>query len=149
MIQFQLDGREVLDLFGGSGQLALEAVSRGARHATVCDASDAAVEIINKNIVKTHSENDCTVLKCEYKESLRRLRGTKFDIVFLDPPYNTGMISSALGLLTEYRLLKATSVIVCESGGEDILAGLPQGAFEVVRTAKYGVAYVTLLKPVL
>ena len=84
----------------------------------------------------------------DYAEALRRLYGrVKFDIVFLDPPYNKGLVSAALKLLCQYDLLKPTSVIVCESGGEDILSGGAQGKYEVIKTAKYGIASVTLLKP--
>ena len=148
MIQFAIEGREVLDLFSGSGQMALEAVSRGAAHATVCDSSKAACEIIEKNIRKIRAESEVTLICADYAEALRRLYGrVKFDIVFLDPPYNKGLVSAALKLLCQYDLLKPTSVIVCESGGEDILSGGAQGKYEVIKTAKYGIASVTLLKP--
>lgn len=148
MIQFCVEGREVLDLFGGSGQLALEAVSRGAAHATICDSLDGACRIIEKNIEKTHSRDSVTLMRTDYDEALRRLRDrAKFDIVFLDPPYNKGLVSGALKLLRDYELLKPTSVIVCESGGEDILAGGLDAYYEVTKTARYGIATVTLLKP--
>ncbi len=150
MIQFCVEGREVLDLFGGSGQLALEAVSRGAAHATVCDSLDAACRVIEKNIQKTHSENDVTLIRTDYAEALRRLRGrAKFDLIFLDPPYNKGLVASALKLLADYELTKPTTLVVCESGGEDILANGVADKYEVVKTAKYGIAHVTLLKPLM
>lgn len=150
MIQFCVEGREVLDLFGGAGQLALEAVSRGAAHATVCDSLDAACRIIEKNIEKTHSENEVTLICTDYAEALRRFRGrAKFDLVFLDPPYNKGLVASALKLLSDYELTKPTTLIVCESGGEDILANGAADKYEVVKTAKYGIAHVTLLKPLM
>ncbi|MBQ9079816.1 MAG: 16S rRNA (guanine(966)-N(2))-methyltransferase RsmD [Clostridia bacterium] len=147
MLQFCIEGREVLDLFGGSGQMALEAVSRGAAHAYICDNAGAACDIIEKNIRKTHSESNVTLLRTDYTEALRRLRGkAKFDIVFLDPPYNKGLVAAALTQLCELELLKPTSIIVCESGGEDILQGKLGERYEVIRSAKYGIAYVTLLK---
>ena len=87
-------------------------------------------------------------MRTDYAEALRRLRDrAKFDIVFLDPPYNKGLVSGALKLLRDYELLKPTSVIVCESGGEDILAGGLDAYYEVTKTARYGIATVTLLKP--
>lgn len=147
MIQFGIEGREVLDLFSGSGQMALEAISRGAAHATVCDNSKAACDIIQKNIRKIRAESEVTLLCTDYAEALRRLRGrVKFDIVFLDPPYNKGLVSAVLELLCKYDLLKPTSVVVCESGGEDILSGGAQDKYEVIKTAKYGIANVTLLR---
>ena len=148
MIQFSIEGKEVLDLFAGSGQMALEAISRGASHATVCDNSKAACDIIDKNIRKIRAESEVTLLCADYAEALRRLRGrVKFDIVFLDPPYNKGLVSAALKLLCQYDLLKTTSVLVCESGGEDILSGGVQEKYGVIKAAKYGIASVTLLKP--
>ena len=148
MIQFGIEGREVLDLFAGSGQMALEAISRGAAHATVCDNSKAACDIIEKNIRKTRSESEVTLLCTDYAEALRRLRGrVKFDIVFLDPPYNKGLVNAALKLLCQYDLLKPTSIVVCESGGEDVLIDGAEDKYEVIKTAKYGIACVTLLKP--
>lgn len=149
MIQFAVEGREVLDLFGGSGQMALEAVSRGAAHATVCDSNDAACDVIRKNVEKTRMGDDVTLIRADYVEALRQLRcGRPFDLVFLDPPYNKGMVSSALRLLRDHGLVKPTSLIVCESGGEDIFAGGLDGSYEAVKTAKYGVACVTILKPI-
>lgn len=148
MIQFGIEGREVLDLFSGSGQMALEAISRGAAHATVCDNSKDACGIIEKNIRKIRAESEVTLICADYAEALVRLRGSvKFDIVFLDPPYNKGLVSAALELLYKYNMLKPTSVIVCESGGENILQGGAAGKYEVIKTAKYGIASVTLLKP--
>lgn len=147
MLQFMMEGREVLDLFGGSGQLALEAVSRGAAHAVVCDVSDAACDVIRRNIVKTHSENEVTLIHADFRRALDRLDGSKFDIVFLDPPYNKGLVASALAEIHRRGSLKPTSVVVCESGGEDILASV-EAYYEVVRSSRYGIAHVTILKPV-
>lgn len=145
MIQFDIEGRSVLDPFGGSGQLVLEALSRGAASATVSDSSRAAVAIIEKNTVKTHFDDGrCEISCCDYAEALRRAErnGKKFDIVFLDPPYRAGLLITALKKLE--KLLKPTSTVICESG--EPLKELPKG-FEVIKEAKYGVAYVTLLKP--
>ena len=74
MLQFELAGRAVLDLFAGSGQMALEAVSRGAERAVLVDASPKAVEIIKKNVQKTHFEAECTVLCADYTDVLRTRR---------------------------------------------------------------------------
>ena len=148
MLQFMMEGREVLDLFGGSGQLALEAVSRGAAHAVVCDVSDAACEVIRRNIVKTHSEKEVTLIHADFRQALDRLpAGSKFDIVFLDPPYNKGLVASALAEIHRRGLLKPTSVVACESGGEDILTPVA-GDYEVVKSSRYGMAQVTILRPI-
>lgn len=146
MIQFEIEGRSVLDPFGGSGQLALEALSRGAAFASVSDSSRAAVAIIEKNAAKTHFDDGrCEISCCDCSEALRRAErsGKKFDIVFLDPPYRAGLLLPTLSKLG--KLLKPTSTVICESG-EPIADRLPAG-FEVIKEAKYGGAYVTLLRP--
>ena len=142
MLQFEIEGRAVLDLFGGSGQLALEALSRGAKSAVVADSSKAAVTVINKNIEKTKLA-ECRVLLSDWKESLRRLKGEKFDIVFLDPPYAMQIIPDILTALLPY--LKPTSTVICESGYD--LSNDVGKEFEIIKNAKYGVAYITIVKP--
>ncbi len=142
MLQFEIEGRTVLDLFGGSGQLALEALSRGATNAVISDSAKGAVEIIKKNAEKTHLATDCTVLLADWKDALRRMNGKRFDIVFLDPPYKLGIIPEVLNAL--YPYLKPTSVVVCESGND--ISDKLDGRYEIKKLAKYGVAYVTILK---
>ena len=146
MIQFEVEGRAVLDLFSGSGQMALEALSRGASKAVLVDSSRDAVGVIKKNIEKTRLGDSCSVFCADYAEALARMRGReRFDIVFLDPPYKSGAVAPALKLLRKYELLKPTSIVVCESGDDAFLASVGE-LYEVVKSAKYGVAYVTILK---
>lgn len=146
MIQFEVEGRAVLDLFAGSGQMALEALSRGAAEAVLVDSSRDAVGIIKKNIEKTRLGESCEVFCADYAEALSRMRGRrKFDIVFLDPPYRLGATAPALKLLRKYELLKPTSIIVCESGDDEFLSSVSE-LYDVVKSAKYGVANVTILK---
>ena len=146
MIQFDIEGREVLDLFSGSGQLGLEAVSRGAARATLCDRSKQAVAIINQNVQKTKLSDSCRVVCSDWEEFLRRCeRREKFDIVFLDPPYAERLIPKVLPKLLP--LLKPRATVVCESAEADVFG--KSGAeehFDVIKQAKYGVAYVTVLK---
>ena len=146
MIQFELEGREVLDLFGGSGQLGLEALSRGALHATICDRSKQAVSVITKNAEKTKLAPDCRIICADWEEVLRRYeRRAKFDIVFLDPPYAERLIPKVLSKLLP--MLKPTSIVVCESAEPDVFAksGMEE-KFETVKSAKYGIAYINILK---
>lgn len=144
MIQFDIEGRTVLDLFGGSGQLGLEALSRGAKLAYIADSAKAAVTIIKQNAEKTRLVDSCRIMQSDWKETLRRLRGEKVDIVFIDPPYAMNIIPSVLGEL--YPLLKPTSTVVCEAG-KDISNDINE-KYKIVKNAKYGVAYVTILNPV-
>ena len=151
MLQFELEGRRVLDLFAGSGQMGLEAVSRGAAHAVLVDQSKDAIRIIQKNAEKTRLGEDCTVICSDFAEFLRQRRGKEpFDIVFIDPPYGMKACRAAVEAILENRLLKPRGILVLESGEPDPLGvDTPIAArFEVLKTARYGVAYVTILTPV-
>lgn len=145
MIRFELEGRAVLDLFAGSGQMGLEAVSCGAASVVLCDKARDAVAVIEKNVEKTHLKDRSTVICADYAESIRRLSaiGKRFDLVFLDPPYATTLLTDALRALQNGNLLKPTTLIVCESGNE---LTVDETAFEVVKRNRYGIAYVTILK---
>ncbi len=149
ILQFELESRKVLDLFAGSGQLGLEALSRGAEHTVLVDRDKTAVEIIKKNTLKTKLAPDCEVFCADYADFLRGSHGKrKYDLVFLDPPYAKKLIPDALELLVKYRCLYPNATVVCESAGKEDVFGdsveLPR-LFAVRKEAKYGVAFVTLL----
>ena len=151
MLQFELSGRAVLDLFAGSGQMALEAISRGADRAVLVDASPKAADIIKKNVQKTHFEDECTVLCADYTDVLRTRRQglpERYGLVVIDPPYAKRLVPDALTRLLEGDWLEEGAYIVCESAEEDIFKGHETLAahFEVRRHAKYGMAYVTVLR---
>ena len=94
-LQFDIEGRRVLDLFAGSGQLGLEALSRGAESAVFVDASDSSVKIVKQNIELTGFENKAKVFRSDYASFAAACRDT-FDIAFLDPPYNAGLLMPAV-----------------------------------------------------
>lgn len=146
MIQFDIEGRDVLDLFAGSGQMGLEALSRGAKSAVFVDKSSAALDIVRQNAKKTKLEELCRVYCGDYKNYLKSAQGS-FDIIFIDPPYAEREVPKALSALIEHGRLKKTSIIVCESAEEDIFDGCDdlREIFEIARKAKYGAAYITLL----
>lgn len=143
MIQFEIEGRSVLDLFGGSGQLGLEALSRGAKKAVIADSSREAMSIIAKNADITKLSDNCHLLNCDWTETIKRLSGEKFDIVFLDPPYKLDLIPLVIEPL--YEIVKPTSIIVCESGNS--LSDKIGEKYEIIKQAKYGIAYITIIKP--
>jgi len=150
MIQFDIEGREVLDLYAGSGQMGLEAVSRGAAMATFVDNSKQAVAIITKNIEKTKLNDNCRVFNSDVKDYIRVVKGKKkYDVVFIDPPYALCAVPDALKALSESQLLKPTSLIICESAESDIFESAPEllSRFTVIKKAKYGVANITIVKP--
>lgn len=116
MIQFDIEGRLVLDLFGGSGQLALEALSRGAAKAVIIDESRDAASMIIENAKKTKLFDRCRISASDYAAFLRGAAGReKFNIVFLDPPYNTPLLKNALKKISEADILAPGALIICES----------------------------------
>ena len=147
MLQGDLENREVLDLFSGSGQLGLEAVSRGAAHATMIDNSPFAVKIISENVDKTKLGEHCSVRKDDYLNFLRLSKDKKYDIVFLDPPYAANLYCSALDAMLKYGVLKSTSLIVCESDMDNIFEGDDglAASFNVIKQTRYGRTFITLL----
>lgn len=141
-LQFHLSGRRVLDLFAGSGQMALEALSRGAESAVMCDRSPQAAKVIQQNIDKTKLSG-ARLLCCDYQKALRSLQGEAFDLVFLDPPYRAGLIPPALRALQRLGLMGPGGIIVCEDEKAEpyTLAG-----YAVKKHEKYGRIYITILE---
>ena len=150
MLQNEIAGARVLDLFAGSGQLGLEALSRGAEYAVFNDSSREAAAIIRANVEKTHFTDLCEILSTDWKPVLRRFSGReKFDLIFLDPPYAGGFLPKVLAELIEKDLLAVGGIIVCESANEgDVFGGNEElkNQFSVRRVARYGAACVTILE---
>lgn len=147
-IQFDIEGRSFLDLFAGSGQMGLEALSRGASHATFIDASQEALAIVKENARKTGFFSLSHFLASDYRSYIRKAAGRDaFDIVFIDPPYAQRLAADAIERLLEAGLLKPHATVIAESE-EDILADHEklQEYFTVLKSKKYGRSYITILK---
>lgn len=116
ILQFEIYGRRVLDLFAGSGALGLEALSRGAQNAVFCDKSRESVGIINANIKKLGYGSKCSVYGCDWERAVSMMegRGDRFDIVFIDPPYGAGIAAKAAAALYSKGLLAEDFIIVLE-----------------------------------
>lgn len=114
-IQFEIEGRKVLDLFGGTGQMGIEALSRGAAHCTFVDLRKEAVGIIRENLAITGFIGQAQVIQGDYQAFLSRCR-ERFDIIFLDPPYGTGLLEKALETITTIDIVSENGIIVCENG---------------------------------
>lgn len=142
LLQPWLPADSVLDLFAGSGALGIEALSRGAKQAVFVDRSKTAVQLIRENLDHARLAEGAAV---QHMDALAYLAGCglAFDIIFLDPPYNCGLIAPVLAKIQERGLLHPDGVIVLETeaGGED--AG---SAFHILKAAKYGKTAVTLLE---
>jgi len=117
IIQNNIKDSVVLDLFSGSGALGLEALSRGAKKAILCDNSYEAIDIIKKNIVKTHFEEKTQVLCMDYKKCLETTN-EKFDLIFIDPPYKQDIAVKAVEKILENNLLSEDGLIVIETDDE-------------------------------
>lgn len=114
-IQFEIENRTVLDLFAGSGNLGIEALSRGAGYAVFCDSSRVCTDIISGNLKKLNFTN-AEVINSDFEQALERQKRTvrKFDLVFLDPPYASGLAQAAIDKLCDFGLLSSFAIVVAE-----------------------------------
>lgn len=144
IIQFELDGRRVLDLFGGSGQLAIEALSRGASHAVIVDQSKESVSVIRQNLTKTNLLAQAEIVCTDYQYYLNHAK-ERFDIIFLDPPYREKFLENALNRISEIDILKTGGIIICERPAEKALPD-HYPAFRRVRDYRYGNTGITLYR---
>ena len=113
IIQFDIPGARVLDLFGGTGQLGIEALSRGAQSAVFVDEREDACRLIRENLRRTKMEKDGMVVRSDYLAFLKRCKQT-FDIIILDPPYAEVFLENALKLITEIDILQSGGIIIAE-----------------------------------
>lgn len=113
IIQFEIPGAVVLDLFGGTGQLGIEALSRGAKNAVFVDAGEPSCRLIRENLKRTKLEVDAKVIRSDYLDYLKRCR-EKYNIIFLDPPYAEVFLENALKCITEIDILHSGGIIVAE-----------------------------------
>lgn len=148
MIQFDLLDSTVLDLFAGSGQMGLEALSRGAQKAHFIDKSSEAVDIIRKNAEKTHLAEKSSIFCTDSIDYLKRSKGRcRFDFVFIDPPYGSGLVQESLRLLADGNLLNENAWLIVEDETEDIFAGDEELAarFNVEKSNRYGRVHIVVL----
>lgn len=136
IVQWDIEGREVLDLFGGSGQLGLEAVSRGAKHCVIVEGDRAAQQIIEKNIRTCGFEKQVRLEKGDAFTFLQRQKKGSFGLIFLDPPYGGELLNRALADICRIDILAEGGIMVCESGEKDVLAPLP-APYRILREYHY------------
>lgn len=140
IIQFYIEGRSVLDLFGGTGQLGIEALSRGASGAVFVDESRKSARLIKENLKATGLEENARVV---IGDSLKYLENSeKFDIIFLDPPYATELLENAIEKVIKFDILKENGIIICESKIEKVLPEVPL-PYRKNREYKYGKIKIT------
>lgn len=142
IIQFDVEGRRVLDLFAGSGQLGIEAMSRGAVSAAFVDSNPEAVRIIRENLENTGFLEKSKVVSGEAVSFLSSVR-EKFDLILMDPPYRTGLLRRALEQIAAFDILSPGGIIICESESDFVLPE-PLDGFQA-HEYRYGRTKVSLL----
>lgn len=134
-----------LDLFAGSGAIGIEALSRGAKECYFSDINAQCIRVIKENIGKAQFTNESHIYNLDYKQVLKKLRGNKFDIIFIDPPYNKGMGVDSINLISEYNLLSDDGVVILET---DTNEEVPEkiGELEIYNNKRYGRNILNLFK---
>ena len=108
------DDLQVLDLFGGSGALSLEAISRGCAHSVIVDNSRDAIKVISENVNSLKENDKVSIFTADYKLALKRLANDKFDIIFLDPPYRMNIIGDILKFILDNQMINKDGYIICQ-----------------------------------
>ena len=139
-IQFDIEGKSVLDLFGGTGQLGIEALSRGAKSAVIVDDNPSAVKLIKTNLSIAGLPSGTAVRD----DAFRYLeRDEKFDIIFLDPPFESRLLTKALQKIIEFDKLNDGGIIILE-GPADEEPGELASLYKKIKSKKYGKKRITL-----
>ena len=144
IIQFDIEGRRVLDLFGGTGQLGIEALSRGAERCTFVDQRRDAAQLIRDNLKATGLSERGKVVQGDSLAFLQSCR-EKFDLILLDPPYLSGLLEKALEKAVLIDILAKNGIIVCESPLEEELPALPE-PYVRGKSYRYGKIKLTLYR---
>lgn len=142
ILQFSIEGRRFLDLFAGSGQIGLEALSRGASQAVFVDVFRDSVRVVEKNAAATGFSDRARIVQADFAAFLRDGR-ERFDIAFLDPPYGTGLLQQALPMVVEH--MNPGGVVICEHPRQE---ELPEqaGDFSKHKTYRYGKVMLTVYR---
>ena len=144
MLQNKIDSSIVLDLFAGSGNLGIEALSEGASYAYFVDNNKKAIKTIENNLKKLNI-NNATIILDDYQKALKKI-DKKIDIVFLDPPYKTNYIETSINEIEKNNILNIDGLIVCESDTIDKII-FPE-KYQVVKEKKYGDKFIVIIKKI-
>ena len=135
VIQFDIEGRRVLDLFAGTGQLGIEALSRGAECAVFVERRRDALQVIRENLEACGMTDKARVVNGDAMSYLKS--GEKFDLIFLDPPYASGLLEQALEKIVRFDICRRHGIIVAESAADKTLPPLA-GPYALYREYRYG-----------
>lgn len=146
IIQNELEEIIIVDLFSGSGAIGLEAISRGAKKAILCDKSKEAIEIIKTNVEKTHFQEKVEIHNTDFEKCLKEIK-EEVDIIYIDPPYRTDYILKTLQILEKSKIIKPETKIILETDDEQrIIKEIENLKFEIIDKRKYGIANIIFLK---
>lgn len=146
IIQFEIEGRSVLDLFAGTGQLGIEALSRGARNAVFVDHRTDAAKLIRENLYRTKLQDRAFVFSGDYETFLQTAK-QRFDLLFLDPPYAGTLLENALKQISTIDIVKDGGIIICERPVEkELFVELP--GFERSKDYRYGKTVLALYRKI-
>ena len=139
LIQDKVRDSVVLDLFAGSGQLGIEALSRGADRAYFCDIDREDIVFLNKNIAKTRLTEKSIVLNEDFKKVLN-IVNTKFDLIFIDPPYKSNFVEESINLIYEKSILNDDGLIIIETDETQKIQELlnSKSYINILKTKNYG-----------
>ncbi len=143
-IQFDIEGRRVLDLFAGTGQLGIESLSRGAAACTFVELSREAAAVVRENVAHCGFEPRSRVAQTDAMAFLASCR-EKFDLIFLDPPYASGLLERTLEAIAKIDIATGNGIIVCESPADHTLPEL-EPPYEKGREYRYGKIKITLYR---
>ena len=144
VLQFDIEGRRVLDLFAGTGQLGIECLSRGAAEAVFAERRPDAVKLIRENLRLTELEDRARVVAGDSMEYLKSIR-EPFDIIFLDPPYAAGLLEPAIAHIAKFDILAPHGIIAAEHPAARVLPALAP-PYRLHRTYRYGKIALTLYR---
>ena len=147
MIQSKINDCIFLDLFSGSGAIGLEAASRGAKKVILCDNSKEAIQIIKRNIEKTHTEEQIELYLTSSQELLENKIKEKVDIVYIDPPYKTNLAFDSVKTILDKEIINKNSIMIIETDEvERVISQVRNLKIEIIDQRRYGRAHLIFLK---
>lgn len=144
-ILYSVQDKSFLDLFSGTGAVALEAISRGAKKAVLVDCNKTAINLITKNVKNCNAQN-AQILFLDYMKALQKLEKENefFDVIFIDPPYASDFAENSLEYLKTSNLISEESIVIWEHDKTKLEIKIE--GFEIVNQKRYGSKYLTILK---
>lgn len=143
IVQMRVRDAKMLDLFAGSGQMGIEALSRGAAYCVFVDKAPKAQAVIRNNLAAAHVQERACLLGCDFTAAVQQLKGQKFDLIYLDPPYGGKILNEALQWIESFDILQTDGIIICESFCDDWIECPTR--FRVLKQYKYGTIRLTTI----